>query len=202
MSDGEPGTRDRILEIAFEEFAEKGIAGTRVATIAARAGANVRMIYYWFGSKRGLHETVGAYAVRHAQSALAEVEPAALAVDPMRALFGDKRANPKLTRLLQWEELESADSGEPLANAAERAEKAAQRIALIERAQAEGLIAAELDPRMIYFALHALTRAPSAFPALARIATSRDRSDPEFAERYRRLLVSLGPVLAGDRADG
>ena len=37
-------TRRRILEAATAEFAAKGLAGARVDEIAARAGANKRMI--------------------------------------------------------------------------------------------------------------------------------------------------------------
>ena len=37
-------TRQRILDAALGEFAEKGLAGARVDEIAARAGANKRML--------------------------------------------------------------------------------------------------------------------------------------------------------------
>ncbi|NDG49151.1 MAG: TetR/AcrR family transcriptional regulator, partial [Rhodospirillales bacterium] len=47
-------TRARILDAAFVEFAEKGLAGARVDEIAARAGANKRMLYAHFGSKEAL----------------------------------------------------------------------------------------------------------------------------------------------------
>ena len=47
-------TRQRILDAALAEFAEKGLAGSRVDEIAARAGANKRMLYAHFGSKEEL----------------------------------------------------------------------------------------------------------------------------------------------------
>ncbi|MFZ1908100.1 MAG: helix-turn-helix domain-containing protein, partial [Burkholderiales bacterium] len=43
--------RQRILEAATADFARHGLAGARVDRIAARAGANKRMLYYYFGSK-------------------------------------------------------------------------------------------------------------------------------------------------------
>ena len=46
--------RGRILAAALEEFAHCGLGGARVDRIAARAGANKRMLYYYFGSKEGL----------------------------------------------------------------------------------------------------------------------------------------------------
>jgi AcrR family transcriptional regulator len=47
-------TRARILEAAVQEFAASGLAGARVDEIAARAGANKRMLYVHFGSKEEL----------------------------------------------------------------------------------------------------------------------------------------------------
>jgi AcrR family transcriptional regulator len=47
-------TRHRILEAAKAEFARLGLGGARVDAIAARAKANKRMIYHYFGGKRDL----------------------------------------------------------------------------------------------------------------------------------------------------
>jgi AcrR family transcriptional regulator len=48
------GTRQRILDAATREFARYGLGGARVDRIAQRAGANKRMLYYYFGSKDAL----------------------------------------------------------------------------------------------------------------------------------------------------
>jgi AcrR family transcriptional regulator len=47
-------TRQRILEAATAEFARYGLGGARVDRIAARAGANKRMLYYYFRDKDNL----------------------------------------------------------------------------------------------------------------------------------------------------
>jgi AcrR family transcriptional regulator len=47
-------TRRRILDAATVEFARVGLGGARVDRIAARSGANKRMLYYYFGSKEAL----------------------------------------------------------------------------------------------------------------------------------------------------
>ena len=69
-------TRQRILDAALAEFAEKGLAGSRVDEIAARAGANKRMLYAHFGSKEELWLVVleGAYAAKRAEERAVEVE--------------------------------------------------------------------------------------------------------------------------------
>lgn len=48
-------TRERLLDIAAECFAEHGYAGTRVRDIARRAGANLAAINYHFGGKQALY---------------------------------------------------------------------------------------------------------------------------------------------------
>jgi len=48
----------RILDGASDEFAAAGFAGARIERIARRTRLNVRMIYYHFGSKRGVYRAV------------------------------------------------------------------------------------------------------------------------------------------------
>src|SRR5437667_4304352 len=57
------GMRLRILEAAKQEFAAHGLAGARVDRIAAKAGANKRMLHYHVGKKDDLYLAVleGAY---------------------------------------------------------------------------------------------------------------------------------------------
>ena len=57
-------TRSRILDSALSEFAANGLAGARTEQIAAAAGVNKALIYYYFESKEKLYsaalETVSA----------------------------------------------------------------------------------------------------------------------------------------------
>jgi TetR/AcrR family transcriptional regulator len=46
-----------ILTAARAEFSAKGLTGARVNEIAARAGVNKQLIYYYFGSKEDLYRT-------------------------------------------------------------------------------------------------------------------------------------------------
>jgi AcrR family transcriptional regulator len=64
--------RLNILEIAAQEFADKGLAGARVDEIAEKINASKRMIYYYFGGKEQLYRAVleQAYAqIRARESA-------------------------------------------------------------------------------------------------------------------------------------
>ncbi|MFO0991423.1 MAG: TetR/AcrR family transcriptional regulator [Hyphomicrobiales bacterium] len=78
-------TQKRILEAARQEFAQLGLGGARVDAIAARAKANKRMIYAYFGNKEQLFTAVldAAYTdIRMAERAL-ELEK----LDPVDAII-------------------------------------------------------------------------------------------------------------------
>ena len=54
-SSGSPETRAAILHAAEHIFAEHGLAGARTDAIAAAAGVNKALIYYYFKSKDALY---------------------------------------------------------------------------------------------------------------------------------------------------
>jgi TetR/AcrR family transcriptional regulator len=51
-------TRAAILAAAEDEFARAGLEGARIDAIAAAAGVNKALLYYYFTSKGGLYEAV------------------------------------------------------------------------------------------------------------------------------------------------
>lgn len=68
MSKAEPlqrdaeATRERLLTVAASAFAAAGLDGVRVDQLAKDANVNKRMIYHYFGDKRGLYDAVIARA--------------------------------------------------------------------------------------------------------------------------------------------
>lgn len=103
----QPGTRERLLAAAREEFAAHGIAGARVDTIAARAGANKERIYSYFGSKEGLFEAVVTQA--KAEHAAGIGLPAGDLAEYVGRLYDYHREHPLLRRLMLWEALHYGD---------------------------------------------------------------------------------------------
>ena len=51
-------TREAILDAAERIFADEGLAGARTDAIAAAAGVNKALLYYYFRSKEGLYRAV------------------------------------------------------------------------------------------------------------------------------------------------
>lgn len=68
-------SRDRILSAALVEFSAKGLAGARTEQIAAAAGVNKALLYYYFDSKEQLYEAaLEAVVTRVRQNALAALQ--------------------------------------------------------------------------------------------------------------------------------
>ena len=58
MKKNNPETKERILQAAQKEFADRGFSGARMESIAERAGINKAMLFYYFSSKDNLYQTV------------------------------------------------------------------------------------------------------------------------------------------------
>ncbi|WP_326556453.1 TetR/AcrR family transcriptional regulator [Micromonospora sp. NBC_01796] len=107
MAYNSAATRKRLLDAAFEEFSERGLAGARVDRIAAVASANKQAIYAYFGSKDGLFDAM----LEDRLGSLADAVPFLPDDLPRYAgtLFDHLVVNPELVRLNQWKFLERAD---------------------------------------------------------------------------------------------
>ena len=58
QADETHATAERILEVASRKFAEKGFANVSVRDICRETGTTPPVIYYYFGSKKGLFDAV------------------------------------------------------------------------------------------------------------------------------------------------
>jgi AcrR family transcriptional regulator len=164
----EPRSRDAdrsqlaILDSARDEFAQRGLAGARVDSIAARAGLNKRLIYYYFGSKDDLFLAVleRTYAdIREAEQQLHldEVEP----VEAIRRLVSFTwhyyLDHPEFITLLNSENLHRAahlkrserirDMNSPLVQLLD---------GVLERGRREKLFRSGVDPVQLYISIAAL----------------------------------------------
>jgi AcrR family transcriptional regulator len=77
-------TMANILQVAQQEFAEKGLAGARIDEIADATQTSKRMIYYYFGSKEGLYLKVleAAYEEMRSQESQLQLD----GMQPLQAL--------------------------------------------------------------------------------------------------------------------
>jgi len=104
-------TKEEILEVATQEFSERGLAGARVEEIANRTRTTKRMIYYYFGSKEKLYVAVLQRAYEDIRVTEENVDVDNL--DPVAAIrklaemtFDRHEANPNFSRLVSQENIQ------------------------------------------------------------------------------------------------
>ena len=106
-------TKRRILAAAKVEFAKKGLGGARVDDIAARAKANKRMMYHYFGNKEELFRQVvedayGEFREREAALELDSLEPVAAVKTLIAFIWKYFLDNPEFITLVNSENLHKA----------------------------------------------------------------------------------------------
>lgn len=114
---GEPvtGAREEILAAAMDEFAERGLSGSRVDEIADRTRTSKRMIYYHFQSKEGLYSAVLERAYIQIRSLESEVdieklEPAEAMRRIVELTFDFDETNPQFISLVSIENIHKAET--------------------------------------------------------------------------------------------
>ncbi|MEU8345724.1 TetR family transcriptional regulator [Spirillospora sp. NPDC048832] len=179
-------SRRLLLDAALDEFAAKGFAGARVQDIADRAGVNKQLINYYFGGKEGLYCALGQrWLEREAEFNDPSVPFDEIVVRYLRHILDDPRG----TRLNAWrgltEDLDDIPSGDR------------EDLSDIERRQAAGELAADLDPAALMLAIMAMVSAPVTKPVEVRRVFGLDPESPEFQERYAEQLRRIVRHLAG-----
>jgi len=132
-------SRDRLVVAARAEFARAGFAGARVDRIAAEAGLNKQLIYYYFGSKAGLF---AAATQADLPAGTAATSPTTVR-EAVTSLLGQLANRPDLVRLLTDPDVPT--SGRKEARAWVRAARDGVA-AVISRGQGNGLFRDDVDP--------------------------------------------------------
>jgi len=151
-----------ILAAATAEFAAKGIGGARVDAIAARAGANKRMIYHYFGNKQRLYLSVleRMYEeIRDAETALRleQLEPRAAMRRLVEFSFDYYTDHPHFIRLLDNENLHKARNLKRSPGIRQRTSPLVSMIGdLLRRGAATGDFRSGVNPVQLYISIAGL----------------------------------------------
>ncbi|MDG6900410.1 MAG: TetR/AcrR family transcriptional regulator [Nitrososphaerota archaeon] len=78
-------TAERILQVASKMFAEKGFANVSVREICRETGTTAPVIYYYFGSKKGLFDAVAREKITMADF-IQRLSSVSKAKDPKKGL--------------------------------------------------------------------------------------------------------------------
>jgi TetR/AcrR family transcriptional regulator len=186
--------RQRILDIATEEFATKGLAGTRVDVIAQKARCNKQLIYYYFKSKENLYDEVLASMMAQTRAETPpDAEPSSLA-EVVRRRDTGSRTQRRWRRLLMWEALD-AKKGK-IVREPERTLVWRRRVAELQELQRRGELDPDFDAEMLAVATYAVLLFPRMLPQIAKMTSGIDPESPEFIERYDAMVAALAAKLA------
>ena len=198
-------TRLEIRRAALAEFAEKGLGGARIDSIAERAGINKKLIYYYFGSKDDLFlEALElTYAdIREAEQALKldELEP----VEAVRRLvaftWDHYLKHPEFLTLLNTENLHQARHLERSDRIRETNSPIIQMLEnILEKGRRQGVFRGGVDPVHLYITIAAQSYFYLSNNATLSIVFGRDLRTPKaLAERLSHTTeVVLGYLLRG-----
>jgi AcrR family transcriptional regulator len=173
--------RARLLDAAFAEFAQHGLAGARVDRIAEAAQANKGLIYVYYGNKEQLFDTVLTQRV----GALFDAVPFTTADLPgfAGALFDHLLASPKLLRLNAWRQLERGDP--PTVGI----DWGRETIEAISQAQQRGVITTELEPADLLTLMLGMVTSWFRVSSLRNWATE-DSGSPQRLQQHRAALTT------------
>jgi AcrR family transcriptional regulator len=202
-------TRQNILTVATEEFAENGLSGARVDAIAARTRTTKRMIYYYFGSKEGLYVAVleRAYAgIREVEQQLKldRLPPAEAIRRLIEFTFDYQETHPEFIRLVA---IENINKGRYLARS-EAIRKLNTSVidmlaAILARGRRDGVFHAEIDPVDLHMLISALCFFRVANRHTFGILFDRDLGCPQFRSRHKRMIGdAIMRLLEGEREPG
>jgi AcrR family transcriptional regulator len=186
-----------ILQVATAEFAQKGLAGARIDEIAAATQTSKRMIYYYFGSKKGLYLAVLEESYRRMRSIegalhLEDLPPE----DALRRLaaftFDHHHGNPDFVRLVMSENM---NQGQYLAQSKQIQKLNVPAISsiqkLYERGVAQGVFRSGLDPIDIHASISALTFFNVSNQHTFGLIFKRDTQSPKAITARRDSVVEM-----------
>lgn len=190
-------TRARILEAAKHEFAAQGLKDARIEDVAKRAGANRRMIYYYFGSKDALYLAAleGVYAELMNEERKIDVDnlsPAAAVTEIVRLKIEHYAQHPEFISFLNMENLYGArhlrhskriaDFKAPLTDILAR---------VLKRGQRSGLFRSDIDPVDLYISICALGYLYFSNKHTLGVIFGRDLTAPPAVKRRKDTITDM-----------
>jgi AcrR family transcriptional regulator len=159
----EDGTRDKILNVAIQEFSRYGLSGARIDAIAAESGANKGMIYYYFGSKESLYvaaleESYRRFRQIEGDFHVEDMPPIPALRRLVGATFDYHAVHPDFIRMVMTENI---NQGEYIRKIPDLRAINQPAIALLDRlcrrGIEEGVFRADLDPVDLHMSISALS---------------------------------------------
>lgn len=197
-------SRARILAAATQEFSRHGLSGARVDGIAARAKANKRMLYYYFGGKDALFLAVLEAAYERIRGEERQLDLSARPpVEGMRELvtftWRHFLAHPEFISLLATENLHRAKHLRRSTRIRSLHSPLVAMISdLLARGVRQGVFRTGVDPVQLYVSIAALgyfylSNAYTLSAIFGRDLTAAEAKDERIAHVVDLVLGALAP---------
>lgn len=188
-------SREEILSVATEEFAQRGLSGARVDAIAERTRTSKRMIYYHFGSKEGLYKAVLERVYSQIRSVETQLDLEGLSpIEAMRRIveltFDYDESHPQFISLVNVENVNRGQFVAKLSSVRKRYSNIIHVLqTVLDRGVASGHFRADVnavDLRLVMGSLCFFRVSNQyTFGALFDV----NLSDPEVRRRHRQMIV-------------
>lgn len=185
-------TRERILKTAIQEFADKGLSGARIDTIARRAKANTRMIYHYFGGKEKLYiatleQLLGQLRKDELKLDIDGVEPFEGIIQLFDFIHGHFAAHHELVSLLSSENINRAKYLKRSVKVKEISSPVLQLVTqLLQRGTEQGMFRADIDPLHLYVTMVSLSYFQISNAYTLSVIFDQDLLDTDWQASYKR----------------
>jgi TetR/AcrR family transcriptional regulator len=187
--------RALLLDAALIEFADRGVAGTRFAQIAARAGVTPAMVHYYFRNRERLLDAIAEERLREIVSRVWSPVAASDAAVPMlrglvQRILEATEVNPWLPSL--WLR-EVVSEGGQLRDRLMRIlplESVRHLIGTVAGAQRRGEVSRQLEPRLMMLSVIGLTFLPLATMRLWQVLPMLQGIDRADIARHAEALLA------------
>ena len=187
-------TKQEILAVATQEFADRGFAGARVDEIANQTRTTKRMIYYYFGSKERLY--IAVLELAYDKIRITEESIDVDNLDPVSAVrrlaeltFDRQEATPNFSRLVSHENMQRAqfiDAANGFPGLDRPVIKWLRQV--LARGRAEGLFLRDIDEFDLHMMISSFCffRINNHYTFAANFG--RDLVEPSRREAYRQMI--------------
>lgn len=192
--------RERIIEVATRQFAEKGFAAVRVDEIAMESGCNKQLIYYYFKNKVGVWEAALTRLIEGNVEGWKKLPGSTFdeLLIRQRPQAGDPVERNRLWgQLLMREGVDYVDAETtPIHLEEQRAGAWKIQTDAVRSAQERGEIRPDMDPEMLSYFIALTRHTGRILPQVARMITGEELESPDFQARYEKFLRQLADALS------
>jgi AcrR family transcriptional regulator len=189
-------TREKIVDAARQEFAEYGLAGSRVERVAKRAKLSKQLLFHYFSSKQRLFDVVLEDTFRRREAwNLAPTAPKHVLRD--RFVFA---VNDRLwLRFLMWEAA-AYKPNRPIRWQERRRTAFKRQRTAFRRYQKRHDFVREANPKHLQLALYSLANYPLLCPQVTKLVTGREADSHEFQREWSAFLETIAEALLRSRS--